>query len=193
MAWNARNTTLFLLGGITVFFLSHIAISHFLYIYHAFSFLVCDALINILGSPWVRGEVVTPQWPAAVYFNVPGKYRAGAPLPQYELGYALFLALLIPSPFIEWKRKIIHLFGGVLLIAFGLALQVFLVYARAAMEKPGSDWLFEGAFEGAVSMVIIFNSHLGPTVLPIIYWFALGPLTLFPGEESEPEKETQPE
>ena len=178
MAWNARNTALFLLGGITVFFLAHIAINYFQHIYHAFSFRVCDTVINLFGSPWVRGEVVTPEWPAAVYFHVPGKYRAGAPLPQYDLSYALFLALLIPSPFLEWKKKIVHLFGGVVLIAFGIAIQVFAVYVRAAMETPGSDWLFEGAIEGAVSMIIIFNSHLGPTILPIIYWFALGPITL---------------
>jgi hypothetical protein len=188
MVWNARNTTLFLLGGIAVFFFAHTLISHFLHVYHALSFHVCNTLINLLGSPWVRGEIVTPEWPAVVYFHVPGKYRAGAPLPQYELGYALFLALLIPSPFLGWKRKIVHLFGGVLLITFGLALQIVSVYARAAIEKPGSDLFFEGAFEGAISMVIIFNNHLGPTVLPIIYWLALGPLTLFSDGENEPEK-----
>lgn len=173
MKWKKSDFPVYFLCGLCIFIASWGFIHAYISYYELAVVRFCNAQLEVLTNPFVRGTVVTTTLPIVIEFSVPAKLKTFVTLPPYEMAWPLLFALIIPLPFIGWKRKAVHLLLGSLLCAAGIVVHFYAAYFYVALHGPGGFEFLRSIASSALSWFLMFNAYTGTFVLPLVYWFCI--------------------
>ena len=173
MKWKKSDFSVYFLFSLCIFIASWIFFRNHISYYELAVVWFCEWQLELLTNPFVRGNVVTTTLPIVIELAVPTKLHTFVMLPRYEMAWPLLFALIIPLPFISWKRKVLHVLLGSFLCAAGIVVHFYAAYFYVAFHGPGGIEFLRNIGSYALSWFLIFNLYIGSFVLPLVYWFCI--------------------
>lgn len=178
MIWKKRNLLFFLLGGAAVFTVTWLFVVRYLSHYNSAVAWFSRWQLDLLMGEYVRGSVTETNPQVRVELYIPTRWKSIFWMPRYEMAWALFLALIIPLPFMKWKTKLLHLLLGTILFMAVVAAHLYAAYFFVALHGPGGIYPLNDILAEFLQWLLRFNTYIGVFIVPIAYWLCVASLPL---------------